>query len=302
MKFVNFILKFIGSIVGIMITSYVVALYFDFLIKTSLNEKNISKMISKIDLIDSSQTIFDTEDRIIERTINDINLGNLTYEDKKEIIYKSELYNDVQTYLSEYVYYFIGYEDNQFKISEEQKEKSKNDIEKLILQKTHLTDNESENLSKEIDKMYLNLEKINFSTLMDQLPAQYEFAIAYLKSRNLIYIEIIVLIVLMIINGLLMKNCSKPFKYLSIGLLFCVVISFMLNVVLEVVEMPNMMLNTLTSSLLDVVSSGTYICLTLLILSIITYVILLIHHKNKVADELGKTQINIENINIETKI
>ena len=67
MKFVNFILKFIGSIVGIMITSYVVALYFDFMLKTSLNEKNISKMISKIDLIDSSQMIFNTDDRIIER-------------------------------------------------------------------------------------------------------------------------------------------------------------------------------------------------------------------------------------------
>ena len=58
---------------------------------------------------------------------------NLTYEEKKEIIYNSKIYEEIKEYLTNNIYYFVGYSDSKYTITNDKKEKLKhlliNDIE-----------------------------------------------------------------------------------------------------------------------------------------------------------------------------
>jgi len=272
-------------------------LYIDLTLKSSVNKKNIERLINNIDLIDDSQLIFNTEDRLIERTINDIKIGNLTYEEKKEILYESKLYKNVQEYLVNYVYYFIGYDDEKYVINEKKKLESKKNIKELIGKK-NITLEELENLNIEIDKMYNNLEKINFDSLIDELPKEYSYIIEYINAKEILYIEIVVLVILMILNVVLMKNLSSPFKWTSIGLLFTSIISIGLKFVISSVEINSIIFNKMRETIINTLNTSSYISISLLIFSVIAYVILLINHKNKSEEVLGKTQINIEKVNI----
>jgi len=296
-KFVRFLMKLIGTLIGFIITIYVVVLYIDLTLKSSVNKKNIERLINNIDLIDDSQLIFNTEDRLIERTINDIKIGNLTYEEKKEILYESKLYKNVQEYLVNYVYYFIGYDDEKYVINEKKKLESKKNIKELIGKK-NITLEELENLNFEIDKMYNNLEKINFDSLIDELPKEYSYIIEYINAKEILYIEIVVLVILMILNVVLMKNLSSPFKWTSIGLLFTSIISIGLKFVISSVEINSIIFNKMRETIINTLNTSSYISISLLIFSVIAYVILLINHKNKSEEVLGKTQINIEKVNI----
>jgi len=296
-KFVRFLMKLIGTLIGFIITIYVVVLYIDLTLKSSVNKKNIERLINNIDLIDDSQLIFNTEDRLIERTINDIKIGNLTYEEKKEILYESKLYKNVQEYLVNYVYYFIGYDDEKYVINEKKKLESKKNIKELIGKK-NITLEELENLNIEIDKMYNNLEKINFDSLIDELPKEYSYIIEYINAKEILYIEIVVLVILMILNVVLMKNLSSPFKWTSIGLLFTSIISIGLKFVISSVEINSIIFNKMRETIINTLNTSSYISISLLIFSVIAYVILLINHKNKSEEVLGKTQINIEKVNI----
>lgn len=297
MKFVRFLMKLIGTLIGFIITIYVVVLYIDLTLKSSVNKKNIERLINNIDLIDDSQLIFNTEDRLIERTINDIKIGNLTYEEKKEILYESKLYKNVQEYLVNYVYYFIGYDDEKYVINEKKKLESKKNIKELIGKK-NITLEELENLNIEIDKMYNNLEKINFDSLIDELPKEYSYIIEYINAKEILYIEIVVLVILMILNVVLMKNLSSPFKWTSIGLLFTSIISIGLKFVISSVEINSIIFNKMKETIINTLNTSSYISISLLIISVIAYVILLINHKNKSEEVLGETQINIEKVNI----
>ena len=146
--------------------------------------------------------------------------------------------------------------------------------------------------------MYNNLEKINFDSLIDELPKEYSYIIEYINAKEILYIEIVVLVILMILNVVLMKNLSSPFKWTSIGLLFTSIISIGLKFVISSVEINSIIFNKMKETIINTLNTSSYISISLLIISVIAYVILLINHKNKSEEVLGETQINIEKVNI----
>lgn len=284
MKFLNFILKILGNIVGIIIVIYTIFLYLDFTLKVSLSKNNIKKMIYDIDLIDDSKTIFKTEDRIIERTINDVKIGNLTYEDKKEILYKSKLYNNVQNYLTNNVYYFIGYSKEKALFNEKDKISSKNDLVKLISKKTTMTNDEKLKLYSEIDKVYSCLEDVDIKALTSEIPEEYTIIIDYINNKEIIIIEIIIMVVFIVANALLLRKISKPFKWLAIGLLFSTIISVILRIALSTLDINNIFLNKIKLYVLDTVEISFIYSMVLLVTCTIGYFVLESKKNEKVSN------------------
>ena len=291
MKLLNFIMKLFGTIIGVITAVYVVALYMDLTLRFGFSKNNISILVDKVDLIEDSKTIFETDDRVVERAINDFEISNLTYEEKKEIIYNSKIYEEIKEYLTNNIYYFVGYSDK--------KEKLKylliNDIE----EKTGtVTEEEKEALSSEIDRAYNGLENINFGSLVNELPSEYKIVIDHINSTGSIYVEVIVLIFFLIMIGMLMKDYTKPFKWLSIGLLFSSVISVILYFISKNIKLGSIILGSLREVILSTIIYSMIISMSLCVISFIVYIILKIKYKDKLEDDMGKTRINIEKINI----
>ena len=173
MKLLNFIMKLFGTIIGVITAVYVVALYMDLTLRFGVSKNNISILVDKVDLIEDSKTIFETDDRVVERAINDFEISNLTYEEKKEIIYNSKIYEEIKEYLTNNIYYFVGYSDSKYTITNDKKEKLKHLLINDIEEKTGtVTEEEKEALSSEIDRAYNGLENINFGSLVNELPSE----------------------------------------------------------------------------------------------------------------------------------
>ena len=299
MKLLNFIMKLFGTIIGVITAVYVVALYMDLTLRFGVSKNNISILVDKVDLIEDSKTIFETDDRVVERAINDFEISNLTYEEKKEIIYNSKIYEEIKEYLTNNIYYFVGYSDSKYTITNDKKEKLKylliNDIE----EKTGtVTEEEKEALSSEIDRAYNGLENINFGSLVNELPSEYKIVIDHINSTGSIYVEVIVLIFFLIMIGMLMKDYTKPFKWLSIGLLFSSVISVILYFISKNIKLGSIILGSLREVILSTIIYSMIISMSLCVISFIVYIILKIKYKDKLEDDMGKTRINIEKINI----
>ncbi len=299
MKLLNFIMKLFGTIIGVITAVYVVALYMDLTLRFGVSKNNISILVDKVDLIEDSKTIFETDDRVVERAINDFEISNLTYEEKKEIIYNSKIYEEIKEYLTNNIYYFVGYSDSKYTITNDKKEELKylliNDIE----EKTGtVTEEEKEALSSEIDRAYNGLENINFGSLVNELPSEYKIVIDHINSTGSIYVEVIVLIFFLIMIGMLMKDYTKPFKWLSIGLLFSSVISVILYFISKNIKLGSIILGSLREVILSTIIYSMIISMSLCVISFIVYIILKIKYKDKLEDDMGKTRINIEKINI----
>lgn len=299
MKLLNFIMKLFGTIIGVITAVYVVALYMDLTLRFGVSKNNISILVDKVDLIEDSKTIFETDDRVVERAINDFEISNLTYEEKKEIIYNSKIYEEIKEYLTNNIYYFVGYSDSKYTITNDKKEKLKHLLINDIEEKTGtVTEEEKEALSSEIDRAYNGLENINFGSLVNELPSEYKIVIDHINSTGSIYVEVIVLIFFLIMIGMLMKDYTKPFKWLSIGLLFSSVISVILYFISKNIKLGSMILGSLREVILSTIIYSMIISMSLCVISFIVYIILKIKYKDKLEDDMGKTRINIEKINI----
>ena len=145
MKLLNFIMKLFGTIIGVITAVYVVALYMDLTLRFGVSKNNISILVDKVDLIEDSKTIFETDDRDVERAINDFEISNLTYEEKKEIIYNSKIYEEIKEYLTNNIYYFVGYSDSKYTITNDKKEKLKHLLINDIEEKDPMTFNTTKN-------------------------------------------------------------------------------------------------------------------------------------------------------------
>ena len=299
MKLLNFIMKLFGTIIGVITAVYVVALYMDLTLRFGVSKNNISILVDKVDLIEDSKTIFETDDRVVERAINDFEISNLTYEEKKEIIYNSKIYEEIKEYLTNNIYYFVGYSDSKYTITNDKKEKLKHLLINDIEEKTcTVTEEEKEALSSEIDRAYNGLENINFGSLVNELPSEYKIVIDHINSTGSIYVEVIVLIFFLIMIGMLMKDYTKPFKWLSIGLLFSSVISVILYFISKNIKLGSIILGSLREVILSTIIYSMIISMSLCVISFIVYIILKIKYKDKLEDDMGKTRINIEKINI----
>ena len=299
MKLLNFIMKLFGTIIGVITAVYVVALYMDLTLRFGVSKNNISILVDKVDLIEDSKTIFETDDRVVERAINDFEISNLTYEEKKEIIYNSKIYEEIKEYLTNNIYYFVGYSDSKYTITNDKKEKLKHLLINDIEEKTGtVTEEEKEALSSEIDRAYNGLENINFGSLVNELPSEYKIVIDHINSTGSIYVEVIVLIFFLIMIGMLMKDYTKPFKWLSIGLLFSSVISVILYFISKNIKLGSIILGSLREVILSTIIYSMIISMSLCVISFIVYIILKIKYKYKLEDDMGKTRINIEKINI----
>ena len=299
MKLLNFIMKLFGTIIGVITAVYVVALYMDLTLRFGVSKNNISILVDKVDLIEGSKTIFETDDRVVERAINDFEISNLTYEEKKEIIYNSKIYEEIKEYLTNNIYYFVGYSDSKYTITNDKKEKLKHLLINDIEEKTGtVTEEEKEALSSEIDRAYNGLENINFGSLVNELPSEYKIVIDHINSTGSIYVEVIVLIFFLIMIGMLMKDYTKPFKWLSIGLLFSSVISVILYFISKNIKLGSIILGSLREVILSTIIYSMIISMSLCVISFIVYIILKIKYKDKLEDDMGKTRINIEKINI----
>lgn len=299
MKLLNFIMKLFGTIIGVITAVYVVALYMDLTLRFGVSKNNISILVGKVDLIEDSKTIFETDDRVVERAINDFEISNLTYEEKKEIIYNSKIYEEIKEYLTNNIYYFVGYSDSKYTITNDKKEKLKHLLINDIEEKTGtVTEEEKEALSSEIDRAYNGLENINFGSLVNELPSEYKIVIDHINSTGSIYVEVIVLIFFLIMIGMLMKDYTKPFKWLSIGLLFSSVISVILYFISKNIKLGSIILGSLREVILSTIIYSMIISMSLCVISFIVYIILKIKYKDKLEDDMGKTRINIEKINI----
>ena len=299
MKLLNFIMKLFGTIIGVITAVYVVALYMDLTLRFGVSKNNISILVDKVDLIEDSKTIFETDDRVVERAINDFEISNLTYEEKKEIIYNSKIYEEIKEYLTNNIYYFVGYSDSKYTITNDKKEKLKHLLINDIEEKTGtVTEEEKEALSSEIDRAYNGLENINFGSLVNELPSEYKIVIDHINSTGSIYVEVIVLIFFLIMIGMLMKDYTKPFKWLSIGLLFSSVISVILYFISKNIKLGSIILGSLREVILSTIMYSMIISMSLCVISFIVYIILKIKYKDKLEDDMGKTRINIEKINI----
>ena len=299
MKLLNFIMKLFGTIIGVITAVYVVALYMDLTLRFGVSKNNISILVDKVDLIEDSKTIFETDDRVVERAINDCEISNLTYEEKKEIIYNSKIYEEIKEYLTNNIYYFVGYSDSKYTITNDKKEKLKHLLINDIEEKTGtVTEEEKEALSSEIDRAYNGLENINFGSLVNELPSEYKIVIDHINSTGSIYVEVIVLIFFLIMIGMLMKDYTKPFKWLSIGLLFSSVISVILYFISKNIKLGSIILGSLREVILSTIIYSMIISMSLCVISFIVYIILKIKYKDKLEDDMGKTRINIEKINI----
>ena len=299
MKLLNFIMKLFGTIIGVITAVYVVALYMDLTLRFGVSKNNISILVDKVDLIEDSKTIFETVDRVVERAINDFEISNLTYEEKKEIIYNSKIYEEIKEYLTNNIYYFVGYSDSKYTITNDKKEKLKHLLINDIEEKTGtVTEEEKEALSSEIDRAYNGLENINFGSLVNELPSEYKIVIDHINSTGSIYVEVIVLIFFLIMIGMLMKDYTKPFKWLSIGLLFSSVISVILYFISKNIKLGSIILGSLREVILSTIIYSMIISMSLCVISFIVYIILKIKYKDKLEDDMGKTRINIEKINI----
>ena len=299
MKLLNFIMKLFGTIIGVITAVYVVALYMDLTLRFGVSKNNISILVDKVDLIEDSKTIFETDDRVVERAINDFEISNLTYEEKKEIIYNSKIYEEIKEYLTNNIYYFVGYSDSKYTITNDKKEKLKHLLINDIEEKTGtVTEEEKEALSSEIDRAYNGLENINFGSLVNELPSEYKIVIDHINSTGSIYVEVIVLIFFLIMIGMLMKDYTKPFKWLSIGLLFSSVISVILYFISKNIKLGSIILCSLREVILSTIIYSMIISMSLCVISFIVYIILKIKYKDKLEDDMGKTRINIEKINI----
>ena len=299
MKLLNFIMKLFGTIIGVITAVYVVALYMDLTLRFGVSKNNISILVDKVDLIEDSKTIFETDDRVVERAINDFEISNLTYEEKKEIIYNSKIYEEIKEYLTNNIYYFVGYSDSKYTITNDKKEKLKHLLINDIEEKTGtVTEEEKEALSSEIDRAYNGLENINFGSLVNELPSEYKIVIDHINSTGSIYVEVIVLIFFLIMIGMLMKDYTKPFKWLSIGLLFSSVISVILYFISKNIKLGSIILGSLREVILSTIIYSMIISMSLCVISFIVYIILKIKYNDKLEDDMGKTRINIEKINI----
>ena len=299
MKLLNFIMKLFGTIIGVITAVYVVALYMDLTLRFGVSKNNISILVDKVDLIEDSKTIFETDDRVVERAINDFEISNLTYEEKKEIIYNSKIYEEIKEYLTNNIYYFVGYSDSKYTITNDKKEKLKHLLINDIEEKTGtVTEEEKEALSSEIDRAYNGLENINFGSLVNELPSEYKIVIDHINSTGSIDVEVIVLIFFLIMIGMLMKDYTKPFKWLSIGLLFSSVISVILYFISKNIKLGSIILGSLREVILSTIIYSMIISMSLCVISFIVYIILKIKYKDKLEDDMGKTRINIEKINI----
>ena len=299
MKLLNFIMKLFGTIIGVITAVYVVALYMDLTLRFGVSKNNISILVDKVDLIEDSKTIFETDDRVVERAINDFEISNLTYEEKKEIIYNSKIYEEIKEYLTNNIYYFVGYSDSKYTITNDKREKLKHLLINDIEEKTGtVTEEEKEALSSEIDRAYNGLENINFGSLVNELPSEYKIVIDHINSTGSIYVEVIVLIFFLIMIGMLMKDYTKPFKWLSIGLLFSSVISVILYFISKNIKLGSIILGSLREVILSTIIYSMIISMSLCVISFIVYIILKIKYKDKLEDDMGKTRINIEKINI----
>lgn len=299
MKLLNFIMKLFGTIIGVITAVYVVALYMDLTLRFGVSKNNISVLVDKVDLIEDSKTIFETDDRVVERAINDFEISNLTYEEKKEIIYNSKIYEEIKEYLTNNIYYFVGYSDSKYTITNDKKEELKHLLINDIEEKTGtVTEEEKEALSSEIDRAYNGLENINFGSLVNELPSEYKIVIDHINSTGSIYVEVIVLIFFLIMIGMLMKDYTKPFKWLSIGLLFSSVISVILYFISKNIKLGSIILGSLREVILSTIIYSMIISMSLCVISFIVYIILKIKYKDKLEDDMGKTRINIEKINI----
>lgn len=299
MKLLNFIMKLFGTIIGVITAVYVVALYMDLTLRFGVSKNNISILVDKVDLIEDSKTIFETDDRVVERAINDFEISNLTYEEKKEIIYNSKIYEEIKEYLTNNIYYFVGYSDSKYTITNDKKEELKHLLINDIEEKTGtVTEEEKEALSSEIDRAYNGLENINFGSLVNELPSEYKIVIDHINSTGSIYVEVIVLIFFLIMIGMLMKDYTKPFKWLSIGLLFSSVISVILYFISKNIKLGSIILGSLREVILSTIIYSMIISMSLCVISFIVYIILKIKYKDKLEDDMGKTRINIEKINI----
>lgn len=299
MKLLNFIMKLFGTIIGIITAVYVVALYMDLTLRFGVSKNNISILVDKVDLIEDSKTIFETDDRVVERAINDFEIGNLTYEEKKKIIYNSKIYDEIKEYLTNNIYYFVGYSDSKYTITNDKKEELKHLLINDIEEKTGtVTEEEKEALSSEIDRAYNGLENINFGSLVNELPSEYKIVIDHINSTGSIYVEVIVLIFFLIMIGMLMKDYTKPFKWLSIGLLFSSIISVILYFISKNIKLGSIILGSLREVILSTIIYSMIISMSLCVISFIVYIILKIKYKDKLEDDMGKTRINIEKINI----
>lgn len=299
MKLLNFIMKLFGTLIGIITAVYVVALYMDLTLRFGVSKNNISILVDKVDLIEDSKTIFETDDRVVERAINDFEIGNLTYEEKKKIIYNSKIYDEIKEYLTNNIYYFVGYSDSKYTITNDKKEELKHLLINDIEEKTGaVTEEEKEALSSEIDRAYNGLENINFGSLVNELPSEYKIVIDHINSTGSIYVEVIVLIFFLIMIGMLMKDYTKPFKWLSIGLLFSSVISVILYFISKNIKLGSIILGSLREVILSTIIYSMIISMSLCVISFIVYIILKIKYKASLEDDMGKTRINIEKINI----
>lgn len=299
MKLLNFIMKLFGTLIGIITAVYVVALYMDLTLRFGVSKNNISILVDKVDLIEDSKTIFETDDRVVERAINDFEIGNLTYEEKKEIIYNSKIYDEIKEYLTNNIYYFVGYSDSKYTITNDKKEELKHLLINDIEEKTGtVTEEEKEALSSEIDRAYNGLENINFGSLVNELPSEYKIVIDHINSTGSIYVEVIVLIFFLIMIGMLMKDYTKPFKWLSIGLLFSSIISVILYFISKNIKLGSIILGSLREVILSTIIYSMIISMSLCVISFIVYIILKMKYKDKLEDDMGKTRINIEKINI----
>ena len=271
----------------------------DLTLRFGVSKNNISILVDKVDLIEDSKTIFVTDDRVVERAINDFEISNLTYEEKKEIIYNSKIYEEIKEYLTNNIYYFVGYSDSKYTITNDKKEKLKHLLINDIEEKTGtVTEEEKEALSSEIDRAYNGLENINFGSLVNELPSEYKIVIDHINSTGSIYVEVIVLIFFLIMIGMLMKDYTKPFKWLSIGLLFSSVISVILYFISKNIKLGSIILGSLREVILSTIIYSMIISMSLCVISFIVYIILKIKYKDKLEDDMGKTRINIEKINI----
>ena len=275
MKLLNFIMKLFGTIIGVITAVYVVALYMDLTLRFGVSKNNISILVDKVDLIEDSKTIFETDDRVVERTINDFEISDLTYEEKKEIIYNSKIYEEIKEYLTNNIYYFVGYSDSKYTITNDKKEKLKHLLINDIEEKTGtVTEEEKEALSSEIDRAYNGLENINFGSLVNELPSEYKIVIDHINSTGSIYVEVIVLIFFLIMIGMLMKDYTKPFKWLSIGLLFSSVISVILYFISKNIKLGSIILGSLREVILSTIIYSMIISMSLCVISFIVYIII----------------------------
>ena len=130
-------------------------------------------------------------------------------------------------------------------INDIKKEESKKDIIKLIENQTNITDDEKNKINNEIDNLYKNLEELDLSTIINEFPKEYKMTIDYLKSKTIIYIEVIILIILIVLNSLFERKLSSPFKWLSIGLIFSTIISFIFTAMLKAIDVSSLVLKNL---------------------------------------------------------